>query len=480
MRLQERFRTGIKTMVEQAISTVEGEAPAEAKEPATPCPVFDANAALYQNLGLLKVAEMAARKHGDLVLLHLRNGKTSYLVTGQQSVWCWHEQTAKFPAEFGNLTSSTGAMNLLWGEGTALKSDVASLLRPKLAALEPDLGRWFDQTLEAATEALVEEASHAASDLRQLCRLWSVRAVCHTLFGTALSDAEMAAGLMLVEKFYAVATSASGSEPEVHEHLRQTRAFLDRVLSANMAAAKSGDRTVLASLLEVMPADIGPEARLDCLRPILLGMVDEKLSIEGMNLLWALIHLAQDPDLVEAIAKETLGPVACGMSTLNISPLALSVAKETQRLYPQLPFIHRTISQDVQFGGRTIPAQAAVLFAPYLIHRDERCWTEPARFDSRRFLGVDTIPFPFSTTLQAREQADFIQRHVALAVDSLCLAHRFVLVPESLPGNLRPVLRSILEPRGYVDVCWSPRLARGDETAPILSSQLQSEEKIAW
>lgn len=438
-----------------------------ANEPTTQCPVFDASSTLYRNLGLLKVAEMAMHKHGSLVRLRLRNDKEVYLVTGPQSVRCWGDQMARFPGEFGNLTSNTMAMSLLLGEGAEAESDLAHLLGRELARLEHDLDRWFDQTLEGATKAFVEEASAPAADLRQLCRLWSVRAVCHSLFGAALPDADMAAGLMLIEKFYAVATSAPEAVSEVYEHLRQARAFLDHALCRNTATAQPGDRTLLASLLRVMPEEMAQQARLDCLRRILLGILDEKLSIEGMNLLWALIHLAQDPDLVEAIATEA-ARLACGGRIPNVSPLTLSVAKETQRLYPQLPFIHRTIGQDVQFGGQTIPAGATALFAPWLVHRDEHYWTAPARFDGNRFLDIDTAPFPFSNTPQARKQAWFIQRHVAVAVGSLCVAHRFVLAPESLAGNLRPILRSILEPFGRVDIRWSSRLARGDETAHTL------------
>jgi hypothetical protein len=449
-------------------------------EPTNTWPVFNANSSPYQKLGLLKVAEMAAQKHGSLVLLRLGGDREAYLLTGQQSVWCWHDQTAKFPAEFANLTSNTIAMNLLLGNGVEAESNVACLLRQKQAALEHDLDRWFDETLELATLALVDEASASASDLRQLCRLWSVRAVCHTIFGTALPDADMAAGLLLVEEFYAVMNSASGSEPEVLEHLRQTRAFLDRVLCANMAVAQSGERTVLACLLDVLPGDVGQEARLNYLRPILFGILDEKLSIEGMNLLWALIHLAQNQDLVEAIAAEAALTATHETRGLSVSYLALSVAKETQRLYPQIPFIHRTVSQDVQFDGQTIPARATVLFAPWLVHRDECYWAEPTRFNGSRFLGIETPHFPFGNTLHARQQADFIRRHVAVAVSSVCISHRFTLAPESLPGNLRPVLRAILEPRGRVQVSWSPRPGDSGGIAPTLSSKLHNEEKIAW
>lgn len=444
------------------------------------CPVFDGRSAPYPTLGLLKVAEMAAQKHGNLVLLLLGGDKEVYLATGQQSVLCWHEQTLRFPAEFGNLTSNTKAMDLLLGSGANAESEVTLVLRRRRAALERDLEGWFDTTLEHATATLIDEALKPASDLRKLCRLWSVRAVCHTIFGTALPDAEMAEGLLQIEEFYTVMNSTADLGTDVPQNLRQTRAFLDRVLRENMAVAQPSDQTMLACLLAVLPDDLGQEARLDHLRPILFGMIDETLSIDGMNLLWALIHLAQSPDLVHTIADEADRSAMPGEHAPIVVPLALSVAKETQRLYPQLPFIQRRVSESIRFGEQSIPAGAAVLFAPWLVHRDEGSWADPTRFDGRRFLAIDTVPLPFCNTPEGREQDRFIQRHVAVAIRSVCISLRFALAPESLPGNLRPILRSILEPRGHVDIRWSSRSVGVKRTKTTFSSQRQDEEEIAW
>lgn len=428
------------------------------------CPVFDANSALYQNLGLLKVAETAAHKHGDLVMLHTREDRDTYLITGERGLIFWQQHAGQLAAEFGDVTSSAMTMRLLLGENSGETSwaRVGLLMRRKLASLNSSLELWFDKALIGATEAFLTEARGPVADLRMLCRLWAVRTACHPIFGTAVDDHELADGILLIEHFYArvIMISDISNDTEALAELSRTRAFLDDTIRKSMAAARTGEDTLIARLLEAMPEDIQADDRVDHLRPLLFRILFERLGVDGLSLLWALVHLAQDPGLADAIANDI--PIAADPNYDAGSSMAAAVALETQRLYPELPFLYRSTSQDLNFSGIVIPAQATLLFSPFLLHRDERLWDHPTRFDPRRFQPGATHPrcfVPFGLGPGARRQADRVTHQVASALSAICRTFQLELPSSCAPGNLRPFLRSKLMPRGVVPCDFKDRFA---------------------
>jgi cytochrome P450 len=60
--------------------------------------------------------------------------------------------------------------------------------------------------------------------------------------------------------------------------------------------------------------------------------------------------------------------------------------KETMRLFPSVPAIPRTATEDIAYGDHIIPKGARVAVYPYFNHRDERYWPNPDAFDPGRFL----------------------------------------------------------------------------------------------
>jgi cytochrome P450 len=444
------------------------------------CPVFDANSALYQNLGLLKVAETAARKHGDLVILHTRDDRDTYLVSGERGLDFWRQHAGHLAAEFGDVTSSAMTMRLLLGENTeeASWARIGLPMRRKLAGIAGSLELWFDKALVRATAAFLDGAAAPVTDLRALCRLWAVRATCHPIFGTAVSDHEMADGVLLIEDFYARANMISdiSKDADALEEFRKTRAFLDDAVRAGIAAARAGENTILAHLLEAMPDDIHADDRIDHLRPLLFRILFERLGVDGLSLLWALVHLAQDPDLADAIANDA--PDANGASGL-----ATAVALETQRLYPELPFLYRTTSRDLDFGAISIPAQATLLFSPFLLHRDERLWDEPTRFDPSRFRNDTGHPdqfLPFGIGLNARRQTDRVSSQIAVALTNICASRSFSLAAAARPGDLLPAFRSILVPRGPISLWWRPRGEARDRVQDEAPSETVLYGESSW
>lgn len=59
--------------------------------------------------------------------------------------------------------------------------------------------------------------------------------------------------------------------------------------------------------------------------------------------------------------------------------------KETMRLYPSVPFIARTLGEDVKVGKYILPEGCDVLIAPYATHRLSNHFPNPEMFIPDRF-----------------------------------------------------------------------------------------------
>jgi cytochrome P450 len=66
------------------------------------------------------------------------------------------------------------------------------------------------------------------------------------------------------------------------------------------------------------------------------------------------------------------------------------VIKETLRIRPSVPSVSRKLTEDIELDGYKVPAGANVQLAIYFIHRDERYFKDPEKFDPDRFLPENT------------------------------------------------------------------------------------------
>ena len=89
-------------------------------------PVFDASSEFHQNLGLLKVAETAMRKHGDVVMIRASDTRQMLLMAGTDSIRYWKNHQGQFQTELGDIASNAGTTRILIGD---------ALERPENAAI---------------------------------------------------------------------------------------------------------------------------------------------------------------------------------------------------------------------------------------------------------------------------------------------------------------------------------------------------------
>lgn len=93
---------------------------------------------------------------------------------------------------------------------------------------------------------------------------------------------------------------------------------------------------------------------------------------------------ARRPDVQQALVDEARGLAADAVPLGSLS-FTDAVWKETLRLYPSVPMMDRTVTEDARLGRYAIPAGANLIWSPYVMHR--KYFADPDRFDPRRFLG---------------------------------------------------------------------------------------------
>jgi cytochrome P450 len=152
--------------------------------------------------------------------------------------------------------------------------------------------------------------------------------------------------------------------------------------------------------------------------------------------------LALAPEVQDAAAAEAasadLAPEAAPHAAL---PVARAVVQEALRLYPPAFTIVREAREPDEVAGHRLAPGDLVVVAPWVLHRHERLWVEPDRFDPRRFLPgappVDRFAYmPFGVGPRVCIGARFALVEASLVLAVLLARHRLELVG---PKRVLPV-----------------------------------------
>lgn len=149
------------------------------------------------------------------------------------------------------------------------------------------------------------------------------------------------------------------------------------------------DPSLLRFLVDMRGADIDNKQLRDDLMTMLIAGHETTAAV----LTWALFELARNPEIMKQAQEEIDRVVGDRTPTYqdikDVKFLRLIVA-ETLRMYPEPPLlIRRARTEDYlpKGGGReaTVIRGMDIFMAVYSIHRDERFWPEPDKFDPMRF-----------------------------------------------------------------------------------------------
>ncbi len=162
----------------------------------------------------------------------------------------------------------------------------------------------------------------------------------------------------------------------------------------------------------------------------------------AVALFWAIILLAQAPEVQDRVAAEAAAvriEPDTGHDAMAQLVYTRAVVNEALRLFPPaFTLVRQTITAD-QAGEIALPAGSLVMIAPWVLHRHHALWRDPDVFDPSRFLPGAPVParfafMPFGAGPRICVGAQFAMTEAVLVLASLI--RRF----KATRDGLRPVL----------------------------------------
>lgn len=175
--------------------------------------------------------------------------------------------------------------------------------------------------------------------------------------------------------------------------------------------------------------------------------------------LWLLLICGVDPGL-QARLRESLPAQVPNLvvAARDARPSLLDAClAETLRLYPPLPLVLRTATQDDETPAGNIRKGAMVCISPWIVQRHRKLWREPERFEPERHLRGDAelqAFMPFGVGMR-RCIGMHVGNHLVKAIVSQTLQRFEVLtVGDRMP---RPQAGMSLRPASGFELCLRER-----------------------
>lgn len=168
---------------------------------------------------------------------------------------------------------------------------------------------------------------------------------------------------------------------------RYLRRVLGQVVRERLAGDAPEDFTaeMARALIDHFPRDEAVDLAVD--NAITFYLAGHETTANAIS--WCLFILSHLPDLQDKAATEAQVAIGQGSNSglPDRLPLLRAILEETLRLYPSAPRFDREAIEADRLGEHAIAPGDIVSVWPWLIHRHEKLWEEPDRFDHSRFLG---------------------------------------------------------------------------------------------
>jgi cytochrome P450 len=224
------------------------------------------------------------------------------------------------------------------------------------------------------------------------------------------------------------------------------------ILEARQTPGNNDD--LLSYLMSATDPETGKSMTTIDVRNNLMTFITAGHETTALALTWTFYLLSLYPEVEERVRGEIAavtggGPVRPG----HVDDLTYTnqVIQESMRLYPPAALIARAARRDIVLDDEQIRAGSTVYVPVYAVHRHEKLWSEPDRFDPSRFepeaaKAIDRFCYlPFGAGPRTCIGQNFAQMEAVAVMASLLRSFRLTLRPGHRP---EPRLRVTLRPAG--------------------------------
>jgi cytochrome P450 len=423
----------------------------------------------FQNV--LDATTRFARRYGDVVYVDLA-GTDTYLVTHPDDIAALLVgSSSRFMKD-----DLTHELSRFLGRGLLTSEGAFWRRQRKIAApsfQRTHIGKFADTMVAATRGRLGQLRQGGVRDVHTDMMVVTLEIVLQTMFGAAtLPDIDSVGHIVeaLMTGFADNYLSWRRLVPrplraKAHAALDHARDQLDEILFGLIRArreAGGGGDDLLAHLLAATDDDghgmTDAQLRDEVATVFLAGHETTALALS-----YALWLLARTPDTQRRVQEEVdavLGTRPATLDDVARLPLCEAVIKESMRLYPPAYVVGREALADVEIAGWVVPRGAQVLAPQWVVHRDERWFSDPLAFRPERWLdGLDRrlhrfAYFPFGGGTRV-----CVGNHFAMLEGILVLATLMQHLDVAPEGEHRLELMAAvtLRPRTGVRLQVSPR-----------------------
>jgi cytochrome P450 len=165
-------------------------------------------------------------------------------------------------------------------------------------------------------------------------------------------------------------------------------AVIDGLIESRLRDTGGAAKDLLARLISARDDETGGGMSAQEVRDHVITMFMAGHETTAMAMTWAWYLLSQHP-AEEAKLHAELDAVLGGRAPLHedLDKLVYTrmVIEESMRIYPAVPAIEREATADDALVGVRVPKGSVVMIVPWVLHRHQKLWKDPGRFDPERF-----------------------------------------------------------------------------------------------
>ena len=310
-------------------------------------------------------------------------------------------------ANYPKTRMERGAFSAAFGDGLLSSDGPVWRAHRRIMAPAFDLRslQAYAPAMAEASMALVEEWHQAPDgrvvDIHQAMMQLALRIISRTMFSEGGDGMGALVARATNEGFEALGFGLGDLVPGLRDlrmHSRARRmarifAELDAAIHTlidereNLGAA--GPMDLLGRLIAARDEETGAGLTRTEIRDqlVTIFIAGHETTAVAMSWIWYLLsqHPAEAARLHDELDR-VLGGRAPGHADLAALPYTRRVVEESMRLYPPAPGLStRAVLEDDEVCGVRVPRGSTVDVAPWVIHRHQRLWDHPERFDPDRF-----------------------------------------------------------------------------------------------